>query len=229
VNAGQVRVTRLVDGSVAEVPAKHQVVASANRRADFSVIRRPEPISSWQSSLPRGAIYGEWLPELEESNGGLRATPMLLYRQKKLITFYVAALAVSHGRSPPAVLTSGGKFRIRGQIESAGEVYFGLTTHHADGGFAGKYVAARKFTVIQKRDEHLDVELHLEDFRPQEKNFPDSPIGLVLVDWWCCTAEADAGLSISSVELISAEPQQAEPEPLNVSADTESAAHKEKS
>ncbi len=229
VNEGRVRVTRLVDGSVTEVPAKYQVVASANRLADFSVIRRPEPVSSWQSSLPRGAIYGEWLRELEESNGGLRATPMLLYRQKKLITFYVAALAVSHGQSPPVVLISGGKFRIRGQIEFAGEVYFGLTTHHADGGFAGKYVAARKFEVIQKTDETLDVELHLEDFKPQEKSFPDSPIGLVLVDWWCCTAEVDAGMSISSVELIPADPQQAEPEPLNVSANTESAGHEEKS
>lgn len=207
VNEGRVRVTRLVDGSVAEVPAKHQVVASANRLADFSVTRRPDPVSSWQSNLPRGAIYGEWLPELEKSGSGLRATPMLLYRQKELITFYVAAMAVSHGPSPPAVLTPGGKFRIRGQIESPGEVYFGLTTHHADGGFAGKYVAARKFEGIQETDKQLDLELRLEEFKPQEKDFPNSPVGLVLVDWWCCTANADAGLSISNVELIPAGPQ----------------------
>ncbi len=218
VNEGRVRVTRLVDGSVADVPAKHQVVASANRMADFSVTRRPEPVSSWQSSLPKGSLYGEWLPELEESGSGLRATPMLLYRQKELVTFYVAALAVSHGPSPPAVLTSGGKFRIRGHVESPGEVYFGLTAHHPDGGFAGKYVAARKFEGIQETGEQLDVELRLEEFRPEESGFPDSPVGLILVDWWCCTANADAGLSISNVELIPADPQHAEPEPVSVSA-----------
>ena len=217
VSEGQVRVTRLVDGSVTEVPAKHQVVASANRQADFSVNRRPEPVRSWQSNLPSGGTYGEWLPTLAGGDGGLRATPMLLYRkeksyrqkklyhQKKRGALYVAVVNVSHGQLSPVVLTPGATFRIRGQIESTGDVEFGFTTHHPDGGFAAKGAVTHRFEVLEKRDKNLDVEFHLEDFKLMAKEIPDSPIGLILFEWWCSTAKVDAGLSISSIELIPAE------------------------
>jgi hypothetical protein len=217
VSEGQVRVTWLVDGSVAEVPAKHQVVASANPKADFSVKRRPEPVRSWQSNLPSGVTSGEWLPTLAGGDGGLRATPMLLYRkeksygqkklyqQKKRGVLYVAVVNVSHGQLSPVALTPGGKFRIRGRIESTGDVEFGFTTHYPDGGFAAKYAVTHKFEVTEKTDENLDVELRLEDFQSKAKHIPDSPIGLILFEWWCSTAEADAGLTISSIELIPAE------------------------
>ena len=209
VSEGQVRVTRLVDGSVSEVPAKHQIVASANPKTDFSVNRRPEPVSSWQSNLPRGTIHGEWTPDLADGACGLRATPMLLYRQKKLkkkpSPFYIAIVGVSHGQSPPVALTPGGKFRIRGRIEATGDVEFGFTTHHPDGGFAGKGAVTRRFEVIEKTDKNLDVEFHLEDFKLMAKEIPDSLIGLILFEWWCSTDEVDVGLSISRIELIPAE------------------------
>jgi len=208
VSEGRVRVTRLVDGRVTEVPAEHQLVVSANRMAHFGVIRPPKPVRSWQSRLPSGARYGEWLPELGDGNGGLRARPIMVYRPrlKKLFTLYRAELVVSHGQSAPVVLTSGRKFRIRGHIESAGEVHFGLTAHHAAGGLAGDYAVARRLEVKDNTGGPLDVELHLEDFRPQGERLPDSPIGLILVYCWCFTLDVDAGLSISSVELIQAEP-----------------------
>jgi len=202
VNEGRVRVTRLADGRVADVPADHQVVVSASGLTDFEVGRRPESVRSWQSSLPSGAIYGEWVPEGVETNGTLRTAPMLLDFQTKRITLHLAALSVSRGPAPPVVLTPGGKFRIRGQIETAGEVYFGLTTKHVKGGFAGKYVAARKLEVLPQTDDALEIDLRLEEFHPQEKEFADSPIGLELVDWWCFTYNVDAGLSITSVDLL---------------------------
>lgn len=67
----------------------------------------------------------------------------------------------------------------------------------------------RHFEVIQETGESLDIELRLEDFRPQEEElterfperFPDSPVGLELVDWWCCTVNEDTGLEITHVEL----------------------------
>ena len=139
VNEGRVRVTRLADGSVAEVPADHQVVVSASRLTDFKVRRRPESVRSWQSSLPSGAIYGEWIPEGGKTDGNLRTAPMLLNFQKGPTTLHLAALLVSRGPAAPVVLTPGGRFRIRGQIETSGDIYFGLTTKHVKGGFAGKY------------------------------------------------------------------------------------------
>ncbi|MHC4177607.1 MAG: ankyrin repeat domain-containing protein [Planctomycetota bacterium] len=206
VNEGRVRVTRLADGSVAEVPADHQVVASASRLTDFKVTRRPESVGSWQSSLPPDTIYGKWLSGPGEANGSLRTAPILLDFEKEPITLHLAAISVSRGPAPPVVLASGGKFRIRARLETSGDLYFGLTTKHVKGGFAGKYVAARKVQLHEKTDGLLDMELLLEDFRPQEKEFVDSPIGLELVDWWCFTYNVDAGLSIASVELLPSAP-----------------------
>jgi len=202
VNEGRVRVTRLADGSVAEVPADHELVVSASRLTDFKVRRRPESVRSWQSSLPSGAIYGEWIPEGRKAGGSLRTAPILLNFRKEPITLHLAALSVSRCPASPVVLTSGGRFRIRGQIETSGDVYFGLTTKHVKGGFAGKYVAARRFDLPQKTDGRLEIELHLKEFRPQEEESADSPIGLELVDWSCFTYNVDAGLSITSVELL---------------------------
>jgi len=209
VNKGRVRVTRLADGSVAEVPADHQVVASVDRRAELTVTRRPKPVNAWQSDLPTDGLHGKWLPEPGESNGSLRAAPLLWGCPEKPITLYLVALSVSRSRSIPVVLTPGGKLRIRGRIESTGDVYFGLTTIHVRGGFAGKFLVQRHFEVDQEKGESLDIELRLEDFRPQEQEliekfpekFPDSPVGLELVDWWCCTINEDAGLEITHVEL----------------------------
>lgn len=201
VNAGRVRVTRLADGSVAEVPADHQVVVSASGLKAFEVERRPESVRSWQSSLPSGAVYGEWVPD-GGANGTLRTAPVLLDVGKKRITLHLAALSVSRCPAPPVVLTSGGRFRIRGQIERSGEVFFGLTTKHVKGGFAGKYVAARKLEVLPETEDALEIDLRLEEFHPQEEEFADSPVGQELVDWWCCTYNVDAGLSITSVELL---------------------------
>ena len=213
VNEGRVRVTRLADGSMAEVPADHQVVVSASGLTDFRVRRRPQSVRSWQSSLPSGATYGEWIPEGRETNGNLRTAPILLNFQKEPVTLHLAGLSVSRGPAPPVVLTSGGKFRICGQIETSGDIYFGLTTKHVKGGFAGKYVATRRFDLSQKTDERLEIELHLGEFRPQEEEFAVSPIGLELIDWWCFTYNVDAGLSIASVELLPPAPLETAPQP----------------
>jgi len=209
VNKGRVRVTRLADGSVAEVPAEHQVVASVDHHAELAVTRRPKPVTAWQSDLATDGLHGKWLPKPGDSNGSLRTAPLLWGCHEKPITLYLVALSVSRSRPIPVLLTSRGKLRIRGRIESAGDVYFGLTTRHVKGGFAGKFVVERHFEVVQETGESLDIELGLEDFRPQDREltekfperFPDSPVGLELFDWWCCTINEDAGLEITHVEL----------------------------
>ena len=209
VNQGRVRVTRLADGSVTEVPAEHQVVASVDRHAKLTVTRRPKPATTWQGDLPTDRLHGTWLPRPGSRNGSLRTAPMLWGCPDKPITLYLVALSVSRCRPTPVLLTSGGKFRIRGWIGSAGSVYFGLTTRQVKGGFAGKFVVERRLEAVEEAGQFVDIELGLEDFRPQEKElterfperFPDSPVGLELVDWWCCTVDEDAALEVTHVEL----------------------------
>jgi len=191
------------------VPADHQIVASVDRHTKLTVTRRPEPVNIWQSDLPTDRLHGKWLPEPGSSDGSLRSAPLLWGCPEKPITLYLVALSVSRYQPAPVLLTSGGKFHIRGRIESTGDVYFGLTTRHIKGGFAGKFLVQRHFEVVQETGKSLDIELSLEDFRPQEQElidkfpekFPNSAVGLELIDWWCCTVNEDIGLEITHVQL----------------------------
>jgi hypothetical protein len=209
VNEGRVRVTRLADGRIAEVEAEHQVVASADRHAALKVARRPRPVFAWHSNLPTNQLHGKWVPGSGSREGSLRNAPLLWGDPEKPVTLYAVVLSVSRDRLTPVLLTSGATLRIRGRIKSAGHVYFGLTTRHVNGGFAGKFLVERDFKADQKTGQSLDIELRLADFRPQEAKliakdpvaFPASPVGLELFDWWCCTVNEDAGLEITHVEL----------------------------
>ena len=80
---GHVLVTRLMDGSVAEVPAEHQIRASADVHEGFSVQQRPASVTRWKSSLPEGAIHGQWLPEMAGRFMGLRPLPSCAGRRSK--------------------------------------------------------------------------------------------------------------------------------------------------
>lgn len=202
VNEGRVRVKRIADGSIAEVPANHQVVAAASRHADFKVIKQPVSVSSWKSALPQGIVYGEWLAELK----GLRATPLLWRscknKDQKPILLYLAALSVSRAEQPPVALQSGAKLRIQGRIEKPMDVLIGLTTQHLKGGFAGKHHALRKAAWFPKEGGAFLLEVAIEEFTPAEPEHPKSPIGLGLFDWWSVTFLEDVGLTITGVELI---------------------------
>ncbi|HIM31512.1 MAG TPA: hypothetical protein EYG57_18435 [Planctomycetes bacterium] len=201
VNKGRVRVTRLVDGMVKEVPADHQVTAAASR-AKFNVALRPAAVKQWKSNLPQNVIYGKWMPE----TASLRATPLLWREGKEKPTLlYAASMSVSRGEDPPVVLSAGARFRIRGRMESDEHLLIGLTTKHPKGGFAGKYESWRPAAAFLQSDQLFDLEVRVEDFKPQEPRYADSPIGLEVFDWWCLTINVDAGLTITSVELIPAD------------------------
>jgi hypothetical protein len=217
VNEGTVRVTRLADGRVKDVPADHQLTAAASL-AEFDVSPRPGSVDRWKSNLPEDVNYGSWIPKTTS----LRATP-LLWRgceetNQKPILLYVAAVLVSRGGNPPVALTSGAKFRIRGRMESPQSLLIGLTTQHPKGGFAGKYEVWLSGDDFRQDDDFFDVELPVEDFVPQkpelqvDDRWPGShapvavsPIGLEVFDWWCLTINVDSGLTIRSVELIPAD------------------------
>ncbi|MCP5118016.1 MAG: hypothetical protein GY953_44945 [bacterium] len=116
---------------------------------------------------------------------------------------YVSALSVSRGEQPPVELRAGAKLRIRGRMESGETLLIGLTTQHLKGGFAGKHHAFRKAETFSPGGGDFDLEVRIEEFMPEEPEHPESPIGLGLYDWWSLTINVDAGLTITSVELIS--------------------------
>jgi hypothetical protein len=199
VNEGRVKVTRLVDGSVADVPADHQVVASVDRHSEFKAVRRPEPARVWQSRFPAGVNYGDWQTSAD-GPAELRAKALLLTCAKpKPLLIYVASAAVTAEDSSPLVLGDSGRFVVRGRLTGPAEVFFGMTMNHPKGGFAGKFYARRQFD----GGGPFEWVIPLGEFVPQEPVFPPSPAGLELVECWCLTLHDDRGLAVRSIELQS--------------------------
>lgn len=199
VNEGRVRVTRLSDGQVLEVPANHQVVATVHRSDKLQLRQRSDPVHAWKSEMPMDVRYGKWLPK-----SGLHAMPMLLPRcDEPPLLLYLTAFSVSSGDSSPVVLKENSRFRIRGRMKNPGEIYFGLTLHHRKDGFAGKYLANRKVLPAQVGEQPFEIEIDLAEFKAMKDLFPETPIDLELSDCWCLTVHEDRGLEILSIELIS--------------------------
>lgn len=205
VNKGQVRVTRLVDRSVVDVPANYRAVATVDRHSAVHVMQQLEPVGMWQSMFPRDAKYGQWLAQ-PDGSGSLRAAALLLTcgRPKPLL-LYATVANVTGKDGGPMLLDSGGQFRIHGRIESTTDVHFGVTMNHPKGGLAGKYIVVRK---VEAADggKAFDWTLPLSEFKPLEATFPATPTGLELVDCWCLTVHDDHGLSIFDIELQSKKP-----------------------
>lgn len=201
VNEGRVRLTRLVDGGVADVPADHRTVASVDRHAELKVVRRPNPVGVWRSQFPRGVNYGDWQTT---ADSGLRTKSLLLNCAKpKPLLVFVASASVAAEDSSPLVLADAGRFVVRGRLGSTAEVFFGVTMNHPKGGFAGKYFAVRKIDVGGPGGEPFEWAVPFDQLQPVEGTFPASPVGLEIVECWCLTITEDHGLSVHDIELKS--------------------------
>lgn len=199
VNEGRVRVTRLVDGTATDVPADHQATATVDRGAELKAVRRSQPVSVWRTQFPAGVNYGDWRVSAN-GEGGVWAKSLLLTCAKpKPLLIYVASAAVVPEDSSPLVLADGGRFVARGQLETAAEVFFGVTMNHTKGGFAGKYYARRQFA----GGGPFEWAIPLGEFVPQEPAFPPSPAGMEIVECWCLTLHDDRGLAVRFIEMQS--------------------------
>jgi hypothetical protein len=206
VSDGSVRVTRFSDGNSVDVPARHRVVAAADR----VMLPKPVPpsVSQWKSELPLGPIgtHGTWSPGTDTHEAKLGAIPYTTPQGK---TIYTTSLGVSYGDRPPVTLQPASRLRVRGRIASPHRVYVGITVRQANGAFAGRFQAIRPADEFLS-GEDFDMTLHLRDFRldpsldEMKDKLPSVPFGLVVESVWCHTLDKQAGLEISEVELAPA-------------------------
>ena len=207
VSEGQVRMTRLVDGSITEMPAEHQVIASINDETALVAQPRLEPVNWWKSNLPNEAVWAKpFLPyphkkkylhkkkSPHKKNGSQKARPFLI------VTGHIS----KYGSSLPVVLTPDAKFRLRGWIESDTNLEFGISLRDLKGGFVAKYTAEHRFASVEKERENLDIELTLADFKVHAGKTSHTLIGLRISDWWCRSSD-QVKFNVSSLELIPAE------------------------
>lgn len=201
VNEGLVEVERLADGSVQQVPENHLIVAALEVETDFKSVLRREFVDVWKSNLPHDRRYGEWRSPIDGLPGAQQARPMLWQKnQEKPLLLHVASIDPSPKDSPPVRLTSGTRLQIRGRLNRGHRVFFGLTTLHAEGGFAGKYLFTTP--IETDHDAGFEVEVPIEKFKREKESFPSSPLGLELADFWALTIEKNVGLEIIEVELL---------------------------
>jgi hypothetical protein len=202
VDEGRVRVTRLVDGSVAEVPARHQVVASADRAVALSPMPRAEAVDRWKSRLT--ASVGKPLPMEDGLPARLRAIPIILSRPRHgTFAVFVAAFGVAQADSPPVRLEAGSRVRIRGRLGSPHDLGFGVTMKRSGGSFGGKFetiVSRREFATEGGR---FDLTLDPAILKPlQRGGTSGTPIGSEVEDCYVFTVNVDAGLEVVEVELL---------------------------
>ncbi|MDP6633962.1 MAG: FecR family protein [Phycisphaerae bacterium] len=204
VSEGTVRIKRLSDGSMVDVPAKHRVIAAADRK--LSPVPVPDSVNRWASQLRLGprATQGKWSPKTDTRDARLRAIP---YTTPQGPTIYTVGLGLSHGDKPPVIVQSGSRLRVRGRVASAHKVYFGVTVTNSGGQFAGRFQTTRPAgefqggrdfeVILEFRDFQLDPSL-----RRIESRLAGDPFGLDVKTFWCHTLDKQAGLELTEVEFI---------------------------
>jgi len=141
VNEGNVRATRLSDGSSVEVAAKHRVVAAL----DYELMpeKMPDSVTLWQSHLEKGKKrnHGEWMPARGAEPAHLKTVPYTLPAKtdQNQRTIHTLGMPVSSGDQPPVILQPESKVRVRGKIASSHRIWFGMTLIRENGDFAGRF------------------------------------------------------------------------------------------
>ena len=219
VNEGLVRVTRLSDGKITEVPADHRLVAAAARDESFHPQRRSSSVSLWKSSIVDDVQYGKVVYENPDSTGigliaasighvltgggrefsgmSLRAMPLLI-NVSVPSTLYLASLDVAPRILNPVLIQSDSRIHVRGSVESESSLNFGITLFYPQKGFAGKYETVRSV------ESNFVLDIPVEELEPQSEKFPSSVDNLEFRGCWSFTRNSDTGLRLFSIELRSA-------------------------
>ncbi len=205
VSQGEVRVKRLSDNSTVIVPAKHRVVAAADR--EMLPILVPDSVSQWKSQLHLGPddTRGKWHPRTNAQDARLETIP---YTTPQGTTIYTSGFSVSLGDKPPVILQDDSSFRVRGRIALPRNVYFGVTVRRADGEFAGRFQSVRP-AIEFRSGRDFEVTLQFRDFQldpslaEMENQLPSEPFDLIVETFWFHTLNERAGLEISEAELLS--------------------------
>ena len=210
VNEGTVRVTRLVDGRVTEVPAQHDLVTTVDRRDDHHPLPRRDPTGLWKSHLPDDIEHGDWLPTpfRDVSEMGVREKPYChSLDDGRTFLLHLISLKVSECGESPVLIEPGSMLLIRGRKENDTEVHFVINTQQPDGGFAGKFDVPVK---AKEGDYLFEFRVPAESFFLSDKkeriSFADvsNLVGgsLKLTHVYAFSVDDPAGLEILEVKLL---------------------------
>lgn len=207
VSEGQVQVRRLSDGRTIEVPARHRVVTSFD--GDLSAAPIPDVEHDWKSRLHLGPtdLYGKWRPPTPDRPASLQAIPFVP-QENQSVTLHLFGLPVNRADNSPVVVQSGSRFLVRGRLEVAADVFFGIRVARSNGEFAGKFLARQPAKSFNS-DSDFEAVFHLDQFGldpcvwDRKHELPSKPDDLVLTGVWAFThTGSPTGLEVTEVELV---------------------------
>lgn len=206
VSEGTVRVERTSDGKVVEVPAKHRVVAAADRDFERTVV--PDYVYQWKSRIDLGPDepFGEWIPASDKQPAMLKSVAFVP-EEAPSVVLYLLGMAVDSDDESPVMFSQTSSFRLQGQLNIETDLYLGFWVTKEDGEFAGKFLA--KCHVERDDSRGFIANAKFADFGidptmvAYQHKLPASPEGLIVRGIWCFTAgKTPTGLAVSQVELI---------------------------
>lgn len=200
VNEGRVRLTRLMDGRSAEVPAQHETIASLSG-AEMRVTPRREPQVLWRSQLGSGPAdtQGRWLPAEGERPARLATEPVFLPKSGRgPVTIHRVGFSVPWQDRANVQVRPGSRVRVHGHADQPATLEVMMACMKAAGGYSGNWFAQHRLP-----SGNWQIELPVSNFRHWSaagKNAPEQPLELRQVILY--TIQEDAALQITHVEVL---------------------------
>jgi ferric-dicitrate binding protein FerR (iron transport regulator) len=201
VNEGRVRLTRLMDGRSAEVPAQHEAVASLSG-TEMPVMPRREPEVLWRSDFSTGptGTQGRWLPADAEKMARIGAEPAYLPKSSRgPVTIHRVNLTLPWQDRANIHVQPDSRVRLRGHASQSATLEVMLGCMRTTGGSAGNWFQQRGISAGE-----WQIDLPVSAFRhwhAQAKNAPAEALELRGIAIY--TINEDAGLEVESVEVLS--------------------------
>ena len=201
VNEGRVRLTRLMDGRSAEVPAQHEAVASLSG-GEFPVTPRRQPEVLWRADIAAGpaGTQGRWLPAEGGKAPRIAAEPVLMPKSSRgPVTIHRVGLTLPWQTLANVQVRPDSMVRLRGRASQATALEVMLACMKPAGGYAGNWFQQRDISPGE-----WQVELPVSAFRQWHADSPKAPTdALELRSIAIYTINTDAGLEVESVEVVS--------------------------
>ena len=210
VSEGQVRVKRRSDNSEVDVPAKHRLVAEADNA--LVAVSVPDSVSAWTSELHRKPdSYGKWQPPADGQPASLKAIPLIPPKFPH-IKLYLAGLSAKREFDSPVVVQPGSQFIVRGRLQNAARVHFGIRVSYPSGEMAGMFrgdLHDKQPVATVDGDGYFEEVYPLDRFSldpsvfDQRDELAEKPVGFILNDVWAFThTDKPSGLELIDVELL---------------------------
>jgi ferric-dicitrate binding protein FerR (iron transport regulator) len=200
VNEGRVRLTRLIDGRSADVPAQHETIASLSG-AEMPVMPRRQPEVLWRSDLAAGpaGTQGRWLPAEGYIEARLATEPVFLPKSSRgPVTIHRVGLTLPWQNRANIHVQPDSRLRVRGRAKTTATLEVMLACMKAKGGYAGNWFQQRRI-----EPGTWQIELPISAFRhwhAQAQDAPQEPLELRQIAIY--TINTDAGLEVGSVEVL---------------------------